>query len=380
MRFETKAIHAGQPPDPATGAVITPVYQTATYRQSAIGVHKGYEYSRTNNPTRQALEQALAAVEEGTTGIAFASGSAATAAVFQLAGRDGHIIAGSDLYGGTYRLLEKVFAPWGVDVSVAENETPEAVQKLLKPNTRLIWVESPTNPLLKILDIPALAAIARQAGARLAVDNTFASPYNQRPLTMGADIVAHSTTKYIGGHSDLVGGAVVVSDAQLAADLKFYQNAAGAVPGPWDCWLALRGLKTLAARMRVHEQNALALARFLADHPKVAAVHYPGLPGHPQHELARRQMDGFGGMLSVELNGGFPSVEKFTANLRLFTLAESLGGIESLAAYPSRMTHAGLSEADRARRGIVPGLVRLSVGIEHVEDLRDDLKEALAAT
>jgi len=380
MRFETKAIHAGQPPDPATGAEITPVYQTATYRQSAIGVHKGYEYSRTNNPTRQALEQALAAVEEGTTGIAFASGSAATAAVFQLAGRDGHIIAGSDLYGGTYRLLEKVFAPWGVDVSVAENETPEAVQKLLKPNTRLIWVESPTNPLLKILDIPALAAIARQAGARLAVDNTFASPYNQRPLTMGADIVAHSTTKYIGGHSDLVGGAVVVSDAQLAADLKFYQNAAGAVPGPWDCWLALRGLKTLAARMRVHEQNALALARFLADHPKVAAVHYPGLPGHPQHELARRQMDGFGGMLSVELNGGFPSVEKFTANLRLFTLAESLGGIESLAAYPSRMTHAGLSEADRARRGIVPGLVRLSVGIEHVEDLRDDLKEALAAT
>lgn len=380
MRFETKAIHAGQPPDPATGAVITPVYQTATYRQSAIGVHKGYEYSRTNNPTRQALEQALAAVEEGTTGIAFASGSAATAAVFQLAGRDGHIIAGSDLYGGTYRLLEKVFAPWGVDVSVAENETPEAVQKLLKPNTRLIWVESPTNPLLKILDIPALAAIARQAGARLAVDNTFASPYNQRPLTMGADIVAHSTTKYIGGHSDLVGGAVVVSDAQLAADLKFYQNAAGAVPGPWDCWLALRGLKTLAARMRVHEQNALALARFLADHPKVAAVHYPGLPGHPQHELARRQMDGFGGMLSVELNGGFPSVEKFTANLRLFTLAESLGGIESLAAYPSRMTHAGLSEADRARRGIVPGLVRLSVGIEHVEDLREDLKEALAAT
>src|SRR5574340_336582 len=301
MRFETKAIHEGQKPDPRTGAVIVPVYQTSTYEQEAIGKNRGFEYSRTGNPTRQTLENALAVLEEGKRGLAFASGVAATTAVFNLVGPGGHVICGDDVYGGTYRLLERVFKPWGVAVSYADVEDLRAFRQAIRKNTRLIWVETPTNPLLKIADIRGLAEIARTRQIPLAVDNTFASPYFQRPLALGADFVVHSTPKYLAGHSDQVGGALVTSAEKLYEDLKFYQNAAGAVPAPWDCWLVLRGIKTLAVRMREHEKNALALAEYLAGHPAVAKVYYPGLPDHANHKLARKQMDGFGGMISAEL-------------------------------------------------------------------------------
>ena len=378
MEFETKAIHDGQQPEALTGAVAVPVYQTSTYQQDGIDRPRAFEYSRTGNPTRQALEEALASLEGGAHGLAFASGVAATTAVLQLLGPGDHVVAGDDLYGGTYRLLEKVYRPWGVQVDYADSASPAAFAAALRPNTRLIWVETPTNPLLKLVDVAAVAKVAQRAGALLAVDNTFASPYFQRPLELGADLVVHSTTKYLGGHSDVVGGAVVSRRDDLHEKLQFYQNAAGAIPGPWDSWLVLRGLKTLAVRMREHERNAQHLAKILEDHPAVERVFYPGLASHPQHELARRQMSGFGGMLSLELKGGFAAVERFVARLKVFTLGESLGGVESLACYPPRMTHASLPAGERQRRGIRDNLVRLSVGIEHVKDLEADLLGALA--
>lgn len=377
MRFETRAIHEGQPPDPATGAVTVPVFQTSTYEQDAIGKPRGFEYSRTGNPTRQALEQALASLEGGAHGLAFASGLAATAAVLQLLRPGDRVVAGDDLYGGTYRLLEQVYRPWGLEVEYVDAGSAEAVAAAARPGTRLVWVETPTNPLLKLVDIAAVAAVAREAGALLAVDNTFASPYFQRPLELGADLVVHSSTKYLGGHSDVIGGAAITNRPETHRALAFVQNAAGAVPGPWDCWLILRGLKTLAVRMRAHERNAQRLARALEVHPAVARVFYPGLPSHPQHALAARQMSGFGGMVSLELKGGFAAVERFVERLKLFTLAESLGGVESLVCYPPRMTHAALPPEERARRGIRDSLVRLSVGIEDGDDLEEDVRAAL---
>lgn len=360
-----------------TGAVTVPVYQTSTYQQDGIGKPRGYEYSRTGNPTRQALEQALASLEGGRYGLAFASGVAATTAVFQLLRPGDQVVAGDDLYGGTYRLLERVYRPWGLHVDYADVTDPAAFAASIKPNTRMIWIETPTNPLLKIADIASLATIARKSKALLVVDSTFASPYFQRPLELGAHIVVHSTTKYLGGHSDTIGGVVVLSEEEAYQQTKFYQNAAGAVPGPWDCWLILRGIKTLAVRMREHERNALHLARLLEKHPKVERVYYPGLESHPQHKLAQRQMSGFSGMISFEIAGGYPAVEQFVSRLKLFLLAESLGGVESLVCYPPKMTHSALDPAERKRRGIRDNLIRLSVGIEHIADLEADLLGAL---
>jgi cystathionine gamma-synthase/cystathionine gamma-lyase len=377
MKFETKAIHAGQEPDPGTGAVIVPVYQTSTYRQEAVGKHKGYEYSRTGNPTRHALETALAALEGGRFGLAFASGVAATSAVFNLLQKGDHVVAGDDLYGGTYRLLEKVFKKWGLEVDYASIDEPHSFEKAIRKNTKLIWIETPTNPLLKIVDIKKISRLTRKRRILLAVDNTFASPYFQKPLSNGADLVVHSTTKYIGGHSDLVGGAIVVNEPKIYSELKFHQNAAGAIPGPWDCWLALRGLKTLAVRMRAHEENAIHLAHFLSNHRKVERVYYPGLKGSLGNAVAREQMTGFGGMISLELKGGFPAVQKFLSRLKIFSLAESLGGVESLVSYPAGMTHASIPREERLKRGIKDNLVRLSVGIEEKSDLKDDLAGAL---
>jgi O-succinylhomoserine (thiol)-lyase len=378
MKFETKAIHEGQQSDPQTGAVIVPIYLTSTYEQEAIGQHKGYEYSRTGNPTRNALEEALAAIENAKFGLAFASGLAATTTVLNLLKSGDHIVAGDDLYGGTYRLLEKVVKNWGITTTYVDIDRLANFETAIKPNTKLIWVETPTNPLLKIIDIAALANIARQHNIILVVDNTFASPYFQRPLELGADIVVHSTTKYLGGHSDIIGGAVVTSNEQLYTELKFYQNAIGAVPSPFDSWLVLRGIKTLAVRMREHEKNALFLAKFLEQHPKIERIYYPGLPSHEQHQLAKAQMSGFGGMISLELKGGFAEVEKFVSQLKLFLLAESLGGVESLVCYPAKMTHGSLPETERYKRGINDNLIRLSVGIEHILDLQADLENALS--
>ena len=377
MEFETLAIHAGQEPDSVTGAVTVPVYQTSTYQQDGIGRPRGYEYSRTGNPTRTAFERALAAVENGAHGLAFASGVAATHAVLSLLRPGDHVVAGDDLYGGTYRLFERVFRPYGIAFDYPPATDAEAIAAAIRPETRLVWIETPTNPLLRIVDIRRAAEAAHAHGAWLAVDNTFASPFLQRPLELGADIVVHSATKYIGGHSDLIGGAIGVRDEELRRRLAFFQNAAGAVPGPWDCWLALRGLKTLAVRMRAHERNAQAVAEFLSGHPAVERVHYPGLPSHPQHDLARHQMSGFGGMVSFELRGGFPAVEKVVGALKLFLLAESLGGVESLVCYPPKMTHAAFPPSERRRRGIGDNLLRLSVGIEDPRDLVEDLRQAL---
>ncbi|KOP24401.1 cystathionine gamma-synthase [Hapalosiphon sp. MRB220] len=378
MEFETKAIHEGQQSDPQTGAVIVPIYLTSTYQQEAIGQHKGYEYSRTGNPTRNALEEALAAIESATFGLAFASGLAATTTVLSLLKSGEHIVAGDDLYGGTYRLLERVVKNWSVTTTYVDIDDINNFENAIQSNTKLIWIETPTNPLLKIIDIAALASIARQRNIILVVDNTFASPYFQRPLELGADIVVHSTTKYLGGHSDIIGGAVVTSNEQLYTELKFYQNAIGAVPSPFDSWLVLRGIKTLAVRMREHEKNALFLAKFLEEHPQVEQIYYPGLPNHPQHQLAKAQMSGFGGMISLELKGAFAEVEKFASRLKLFLLAESLGGVESLLCYPAKMTHGSLPDAERYKRGINDNLIRLSVGIENVLDLQADLENALS--
>lgn len=377
--FSTRAIHAGQDADPATGATVVPIYATSTYTQAAPGQHKGYEYSRSGNPTRAALETALAALEEGERGLAFASGLAATTAVFAALLRPGDEVAASaDLYGGTFRLLDKVFKPWGLTARYTDDSTAAGFEKIITPKTKLVWIETPTNPLLQILDIAAIAEVSHKHGAKLAVDNTFASPYLQRPLTLGADLVVHSTTKYLGGHSDVVGGCVV-GPKELMDPIKFYQNAAGGVPGPFDSYLVLRGLKTLAVRMDRHCDNAVSLAAWLVKHPAVAQVYYPGLPDHPGHAVARKQMRGFGGMISLKLNGGIPAAKQFLTRTKLFSLAESLGGVESLVCHPTTMTHASIPKEIREARGVDDGLIRLSVGIEDVADLRTDLERALAA-
>ncbi len=377
MEFETRAIHDGQEPDSKTGAVIVPIYLTSTYQQEAIGQHKGYEYSRTGNPTRTALEESLASLEGGKYGLAFASGLSATTTVLSLLKSGDHIIAGDDLYGGTYRLLEKVVSNWGITTTYVDIDEITNFNDAIQENTKLIWIETPTNPLLKIIDIKFIANIAKQNNLILVVDNTFVSPYFQRPLELGADVVVHSTTKYLAGHSDIIGGAVVTSNEELYSQLKFYQNAIGAVPSPFDSWLVLRGIKTLAIRMREHEKNALYLAEFLEKHPKIEKIYYPGLPTHEHHQLAKSQMSGFGGMISLEIKGGFTEVEKFASRLKLFLLAESLGGVESLLCYPAKMTHGSLPEAERLKRGIKDNLLRLSVGIENLKDLKKDLENAL---
>jgi cystathionine beta-lyase/cystathionine gamma-synthase len=378
MEFETLAIHDGQAPDPRTGAVSVPIYQTSTFQQDGIGKPRlGFDYSRSANPTRQALEAALALVEHGKYGLAFSSGSAATLAALQVLKPGDRILAGNDTYGGTYRIFERVLRPWGVDTQYIDVNDIGAFERAIDDKTKLIWTETPTNPLLKIVDIAALAAVANRHNLILVVDNTFASSYLQNPLDLGARVVVHSTTKYLGGHSDVVGGAFVTSDADIYNTVKFYQNAAGAVPGPLDAWLVLRGLKTLKVRVRQHQENALHLARVLEKHPQVERVYYPGLESHPQHELAKRQMRGFGGMLSFEVKGGFPAVERLVERLKLFVLAESLGGVESLLCYPPKMTHAALAPEERAKRGIHDNLVRLSVGLEAASDLEADLLRAL---
>lgn len=376
--FSTRAIHAGQDADPATGATVVPIYATSTYTQAAPGDHKGYEYSRSGNPTRTALETALAALEEGEKGLAFASGLAATTAVFGALLRPGDEVAASaDLYGGTFRLLDKVFKPWGLTARYTDDSSPAGFEAIITPKTKLVWIETPTNPLLQVLDIAAIAEVAHKHGAKLAVDNTFASPYLQRPLTLGADLVVHSTTKYLGGHSDVVGGCVV-GPKELCDPIKFYQNAAGGVPGPFDSYLVLRGLKTLAVRMDRHCENAVSLAVWLKSHPKVSAVYYPGLADHPGHAVAAKQMKAYGGMISLKLNGGIPAAKTFLTRTKLFSLAESLGGVESLVCHPTTMTHASIPKEVREARGVDDGLIRLSVGIEDVADLRGDLDQALA--
>jgi cystathionine beta-lyase/cystathionine gamma-synthase len=374
--FSTLAIHAGQDADPATGATVVPIYATSTYTQEAPGRHKGYEYSRSGNPTRTALETCLAALEGGERGLAFASGLAATTAVLSVLKPGDEVVAAADLYGGTFRLLERVFKPWGLVARYTEDPSPAGFSRLLTAATRLVWIETPTNPLLQIIDIAAVAEVAHRAGALLAVDNTFASPYLQQPLRLGADLVVHSTTKYLGGHSDVIGGAVI-GRRELLQPIAFYQNAAGGVPGPFDAWLTLRGIKTLAVRMERHSANARRLAGWLAEQPQVERVYYPGLPSHPGYEVARRQMRDFGGMLSVRLKGGKESALRLLSRTRLFSLAESLGGVESLIGHPATMTHASIPAEVRQARGVDDGLVRLSVGIEDVEDLREDLRQAL---
>jgi len=377
MKFATQAIHAGQEPDPTTGATITPIYQTSTYTQPALGKHKGYEYSRTGNPTRTALETCLAALEGSTFGLAFASGMAAISAVLSLLEAGDQVVACDDLYGGTYRIFEHVLRRARLDFRYVRAVDIPAYEQAIQENTHMIWIESPTNPLLDLVDIAEVAAIAHRHGLLLVVDNTFASPYLQQPLALGADIVVHSTTKYINGHSDVIGGAVICARQDLHERIQFYQNATGGVPSPFDAWLTLRGVKTLAVRMRQHEENAMAVAQFLREHPGVRAVFYPGLESHPGHALARRQMRGFGGMVSFDLRGTRADTAAFLSRLRLFALAESLGGVESLACHPATMTHASIPAEERERRGVTETLIRLSVGIEDVEDLIDDLDQAL---
>jgi cystathionine beta-lyase/cystathionine gamma-synthase len=376
--FSTLAIHAGQEPDPATGAVVVPIYQTSTFAQEAVGRHRGYEYSRTGNPTRAALERCLAALEGGRHALAFASGMAAESTVMQLLKPGDHTIAVDDLYGGTFRLFTRVLGPLGLTFTFVDGADLQAVERAWTPRTRLLWLETPTNPLLKLVDIAALSRLAHDRGGLVVADNTFMSPYFQRPLDLGADLVVYSATKYLGGHSDTVAGAVVMSSDELHERLAFLQNAAGAILGPLDAWLVLRGLKTLAVRMREHERNALAVASFLEAHGKVDRVIYPGLPSHPQLSLARAQMRGFGGMIVFEVKGGLGAARAVVEHTRLFTLAESLGGVESLIELPAAMTHASIPPDVRKAGGIADGLIRLSVGLEDAEDLTADLDQALA--
>ena len=376
MKFETQCVHAGQSPDPATGAVMTPIYQTATYQQDGLGKPRGYEYSRTGNPTRAALEACLASLEAGEFGLAFASGLAATDTVLRLLQPGDHILAGNDVYGGTYRLFEQVLRPYGLEFSYVDTTDLEQVKAGLWPNTRLVWLETPTNPLLRVSDISAVSRLVKNKPSPplVVVDNTFATPYLQRPLELGADLVVHSTTKYLGGHSDVIGGAVVGRDPALRERLAFLQNAVGAVPGPMDCFLILRGIKTLPVRVTRHSENAAALADVLATHPAVEQVIYPFHASHPQAALARQQMAMGGGMISFTLKGGKEAAQRVAESTRIFTLAESLGGVESLIEVPAVMTHASTASSTLA---IDPGLVRLSVGIEHITDLRADLEYAL---
>jgi cystathionine beta-lyase/cystathionine gamma-synthase len=378
MKFSTKAIHAGQEPDPTTGAIMTPIYQTSTYAQTGMGEHKGFEYARTGNPTRSALEACIAALENGTHGLSFASGMAAESAVLSLLSAGDHMISCDDLYGGSYRIFERIMRRYNVETSYVTAGNVDDYEKAIRPNTKLIWLETPTNPLLRLVDIRAVAEIAHRHNLLLVVDNTFSSPYFQQPLELGADIVLHSTTKYINGHSDVVGGAVVTNNEEVYEALKFHQNAAGAVPGPFDVWLTMRGIKTLAVRMRQHEENAYAVARFLMEHKRVEKVYYPGLPSHPDHELAKRQMSGFGGMVSFQFKGTLADVEQVVRRFKVFTFAESLGGVESLVCHPATMTHGSIPKDIREARGLGDTLLRLSVGIEDIEDILSDLEQALA--
>jgi cystathionine gamma-lyase len=379
FEFETRAIHAGQAPDPTTGAVITPLYLTSTYAHSSPGIHQGYDYSRSGNPTRRAFEDCVANLEGARFGFAMASGSAGTATIVHLLSAGDHVVACDDMYGGSYRLFERVFKQQGIEFSYVDMTDTKNLEKAVRKNTRLVWVETPSNPMLKVIDIAKAAAVAHGSNALLAVDNTFMSPYFQRPIALGADIVMHSTTKYINGHSDLIGGVVITDDDELAQRLKFMSNAVGGVQSTFDAFLCLRSLKTLAVRMNAHDANALAVARFLEAHPKIESVRYTGLPSHPQHALARRQMSGHGGMLTCNVAGDLEATRRFLQSVRIFALAESLGGVESLIEHPAIMTHASLPQGVRESLGIGDNLVRLSVGIEAQADLLRDLDRALAA-
>jgi cystathionine beta-lyase/cystathionine gamma-synthase len=380
MGFSTDAIHAGNAPDPSTGAVAVPIYQTSTYVQEALGKHKGYEYGRTQNPTRKALEENVAVLERGAGARAFASGMAAITAVSTFVQKGDHVVCSNMTYGGTYRYYTKILARYGVDFSFVDTSDIETVRRAMKPNTRLLHLETPTNPTMQVCDIAALSELAHthKGGAIVVVDNTFASPYFQRPLELGADIVVHSTTKFLNGHSDSVGGIAVAKSAEHVEWLSFVQNSSGAILSPMDSWLVLRGIKTLAVRMERHESNGNAIARHLAKHPKIRKVNYPGLPDHPQHALAKKQMGGFGALISFEL-GSFAKASKFLAGVKLCSLGESLGGVETLISHPATMTHASIPEEERNRLGVTPGLARISVGIEDVEDLIADLDRALEA-
>jgi cystathionine beta-lyase/cystathionine gamma-synthase len=379
MKFSTKAIHAGQEPDPTTGAVSVPIYQTSTYAQQGIGKHKGFEYARTQNPTRSAMEANLAALEGGRAGYAFASGMAATNAVMTLLRAGDHVIVSDNTYGGTFRLFDKVLKKFGLEFSYVDAREPQNVEDVARPETRMVFIETPTNPVMSLVDIRAVAEITRRRGVRLVVDNTFMSPYFQRPLELGADIVVHSTTKYLNGHSDSIGGAVILNDEEDIRGMAFIQNSAGAIISPMDAWLVMRGTKTLAVRMRQHDENGRMVAQFLSEHPKVRHVYYPGLKSHPQHELARRQMSGFGGMISFE-TGSLENASRVLEGVRLCTLGESLGGVETLISHPATMTHASVPDVERDRLGITDGLVRISVGIEDVDDIIADLDKALSAS
>ena len=378
-RFETRAIHAGQEPEPATGAVMVPIYQTSTYVQEGIGKHKGYQYSRGGNPTRTALESCLASLEGADFGLAFSSGMASVSAVMHLLKPGDHVISSDDVYGGTYRIFDRVLSEWGLSFTFMNVTDAASIEGAIQDNTRLIWVETPTNPLLKLTDIRSICDLSKQRGLTTVVDNTFVSPHFQKPFELGADIVVHSTTKYMGGHSDVVGGAVVTSNRDFFDALKYHQNAVGSIPGPFDCFLTLRGLKTLAIRMERHASNAMAVAEFLEGHARAKTVTYPGLPSHPQHELAKRQMSGFGGMVSFEVDGDLDDVKRIVSSTKVFRLAESLGGVESLIEHPGCMTHASIPEDRRKALGITDQFIRLSVGIENAEDLIDDLGAALDA-
>jgi len=376
-QFATRAIHVGQEPESATGAITVPIFQTSTFAQSAPGIHKGYDYSRTDNPTRTALQTAVASLETAEYCLAFSSGMGAATTAMLLFQRGDHVVSSRDVYGGTYRLFRSVLQNFGLTFSFVETSNVREIERAMTRRTRLVWIESPTNPLLRITDIRAAAKTAYHHGALCLVDNTFASPFFQRPLGLGADLVLHSTTKYLAGHADVVGGAICVNEPALYKRLKFLQNAAGATPSPFDCFLTLRGMKTLALRMREHAKNALAIARFLQEHQRVRRVYYPGLPNHPGHDIAASQMDGFSGIVSFEVKGGLSEARRVLTRLRIFKIAESLGGVESLVELPAIMTHASIPKEEREKAGLYDGLIRLSVGIEHIQDLLGDLKRAL---
>ena len=378
MKFATKAIRVGQDPERTTGSVNVPIYQTANFAFDGIGKHRGYEYTRSGNPTRTALEQCLASLENGKHGMSFASGLAATDAVLSILRPGDRIISGDAIYGGTFRLFESIYRPRGIQIDYVDFNQPNALASAFARPAKMVWLETPTNPLLELVDIAAVADLAHRAGAKLVVDNTFASPYLQRPLELGADIVLHSTTKYIGGHSDVIGGAVITSDEELHQKIAFHQNAAGGVPAPFDCWLTLRGVKTLPLRMKAHCENSLRVAEFLAGHTLPTRVIYPGLKTHPQHALAKKQMNGgFGGIVTLDLPGGLAQADAFVRAMQIFIFAESLGGVESLACHPATMSHAGLSPEERKAAGISDGTIRLSVGVEDADDLSEDLRQAL---
>ncbi|MHB8852464.1 MAG: cystathionine gamma-synthase [Ignavibacteriaceae bacterium] len=376
MGFSTDAIHAGQKPDPVTGAVITPIYQTSTYAQEELGKNKGYEYGRTHNLTRQTLEANIAALEKGKYGIAFGSGLAATHALMSLVKSGDHVVISNNVYGGTYRLFELVMKDYGLTFSWVNTSDLKNIESAIKPNTKLVYLETPTNPMLNLTDLAGAAEICRKYNLISIVDNTFMSPYFQNPLTLGCDIVLHSTTKYINGHSDVIGGIIVTSDDKIHERIRYIQNAAGGVPSPFDCWLILRSTKTLAVRMERHNKNAIELANFLVESKIAKKVYYPGLPDHPHHELAKKQMRGFGGMITVDF-GDVEKAKKILKNVKIFTLGESLGGVESLISHPASMTHASVPKEEREKMGLTDSLIRLSVGIEDIEDLIDDIKEAL---